>query len=212
MAAAAPATSSHVSTPRRWRAPLSDYSLLMQASTDTLPALLAPEPPSIVSIRHPIVSKTSPHTQLTHQRPAQCRPLRLSHITEQARDNTRPHAPRCPVDLGLSDIFSASFTLPSLPLCPLQSEAAPHRYHTYLTTPPCLQILNQNPHRDIHTLPPAGRRSHFRHAMPPRGSPQRVPVLIFYPLPLHLPSSRPNLLPWPKFIPQLSVPPLDTMT
>merc|ERR1719409_1583262 len=87
----------------------------MQASTDTLPALLAPEPPSIVSIRHPIVLKTSPHTQLTHQRPAQCRPLSLSHTTEQARDNTRLHAPLRPADLGLSDTSSASFTLPSLP-------------------------------------------------------------------------------------------------
>ena len=97
--------------PRRWRVPLSDYTPLMQASTDTLPALLAPEPPSTVSIRHPIVSKTSPHTHLTHQRPAQCRPLSPSHITEQARDNTRPHAPLCPVDLGLSDTFSASTAL-----------------------------------------------------------------------------------------------------
>ena len=129
------------------------------------------------------------------------------------RASTRQHAPSRTPSPGRSRPFRhilCEFYTTQPSTLPLQLRP-PHTGITYLTTPSCLQILNQNPHRDIHTLPPAGRRSHSRHPMPPRSSPQHVPVLIFYPLPLHLTLSRPNLLPWPKFIPQLSVPPLDTM-
>ena len=168
MAPAAPATSSHVSTPRRWRVPLADYSLLMQAYTDTLPALLAPEPPqhrihqasySVEDIPpYPAHPPASSSTQTAKPLP-------------HHRASTRQHAPSRTPSPGRSRPFRhilCEFYTTQPSTLPLQLRP-PHTGITYLTTPSCLQILNQNPHRDIHTLPPAGRRSNFRHPMPPRG-------------------------------------------